>query len=109
MTSVEPMAERNGSVYSLHGTLIEACSCNVNCPCWIGEDPDLGECFAIVAYGIELLKPSFFFVAVVIICALVGAVTGSSWTTAGTLGVAFIGMAPIIGGNSFGGTALLDT
>ena len=31
------------------------------------------------------------------ICALVGAVTGSSWTTAGTLGVAFIGMAPILG------------
>ena len=31
------------------------------------------------------------------ICALVGMVTGSSWTTAGTLGVAFIGMAPILG------------
>jgi hypothetical protein len=41
------------SVYALEGTLIEACSCNVNCPCWIGEDPDLGECFAIIAYGIE--------------------------------------------------------
>jgi hypothetical protein len=41
------------SVYTLEGTLIEACSCNVNCPCWIGEDPDLGECFAIIAYGIE--------------------------------------------------------
>ena len=40
-------------VYGLQGSLIEACSCNVNCPCWIGEDPDLGECFAIVAYGIE--------------------------------------------------------
>src|ERR671931_1909723 len=40
-------------VYQLEGSLIEACSCNVNCPCWIGEDPDLGECFAIVAYGIE--------------------------------------------------------
>jgi hypothetical protein len=40
-------------VYSLEGSLIEACSCGVNCPCWIGEDPDLGECFAIIAYGIE--------------------------------------------------------
>jgi hypothetical protein len=50
----EAMTEVKAStVYSLHGTLIEACSCNVNCPCWIGEDPDLGECFAIVAYGIE--------------------------------------------------------
>jgi hypothetical protein len=47
----EPSATK--SVYTLEGTLIEACSCNVNCPCWIGEDPDLGECFAIIAYGIE--------------------------------------------------------
>src|SRR3954453_9315064 len=51
----------------------------------------------VVAYGIDLLKPSFFFVAVAVICALVGMVTGSSWTTAGTLGVAFIGRAPILG------------
>ena len=51
----------------------------------------------VVAYGIELLKPAIFFAAVAVICALIGAVTGSSWTTAGTLGVAFIGMAPILG------------
>ena len=51
----------------------------------------------VVAYGIELLKPAIFFAAVSVICALVGMVTGSSWTTAGTLGVAFMGMAPILG------------
>src|SRR3954447_25569947 len=51
----------------------------------------------VVAYGIELLRPAIFFAAVALICALVGMVTGSSWTTAGTLGVAFIGMAPILG------------
>jgi Na+:H+ antiporter, NhaC family len=51
----------------------------------------------VVAYGIELLRPAFFYVAVAVICAVVGAVTGSSWTTAGTLGVAFMGMAPILG------------
>ena len=51
----------------------------------------------VVAYGIELLDPAIFFAAVALICALIGAVTGSSWTTAGTLGVAFIGMAPILG------------
>jgi len=53
VTSLEEVGEKTGIVYSLQGTLIEACSCNVNCPCWIGEDPDLGECFAIIAYGIE--------------------------------------------------------
>jgi hypothetical protein len=54
-TTVLPAEEPSAteSVYTLEGTLIEACSCNVNCPCWIGEDPDLGECFAIIAYGIE--------------------------------------------------------
>src|SRR4051794_7267633 len=51
----------------------------------------------VVSYGIAVLKPSIFFFAVALICALVGMVTGSSWTTAGTLGVAFIGMAPILG------------
>jgi hypothetical protein len=50
---VQELGEETRTVYSLQGTLIEACSCNVNCPCWIGEDPDLGECLAIVAYGIE--------------------------------------------------------
>lgn len=40
-------------VYSLTGTLIEACSCNVLCPCWIGEDPDLGDCRAFLSYHID--------------------------------------------------------
>lgn len=38
------------AVYQLEGTLLEACSCGVLCPCWIGEDPDGGECFAFNAY-----------------------------------------------------------
>jgi NhaC family Na+:H+ antiporter len=51
----------------------------------------------VVSYGISLLHPAIFYFAVALICAVVGAVTGSSWTTAGTLGVAFVGMAPILG------------
>ena len=51
----------------------------------------------VVSYGIALLRPAIFYAAVALICAVVGAVTGSSWTTAGTLGVAFLGMAPILG------------
>ncbi|HEX5163832.1 MAG TPA: Na+/H+ antiporter NhaC [Thermomicrobiales bacterium] len=53
----------------------------------------------IVDYGIRLLDPAWFYLAVALICAITGAVTGSSWTTAGTLGVAFVGMAHIIGVN----------
>jgi hypothetical protein len=41
------------AAYSLKGTLLEACSCGVLCPCWIGEDPDGGECFAVVGYHFD--------------------------------------------------------
>jgi hypothetical protein len=39
--------------YDIKGTLLEACNCNVLCPCWIGEDPDNGTCDALLAYDIE--------------------------------------------------------
>jgi NhaC family Na+:H+ antiporter len=51
----------------------------------------------VVDYGIRVLDPSIFFLATAAICALVGMVTGSSWTTAGTLGVAFVAMAKVMG------------
>jgi Na+:H+ antiporter, NhaC family len=51
----------------------------------------------VVHYGIGLLSPTWFYVATTVICALVGLITGSSWTTAGTLGVAFVGMASVLG------------
>jgi NhaC family Na+:H+ antiporter len=51
----------------------------------------------VVDYGVRLLNPSVFFLATAAICAIVGMVTGSSWTTAGTLGVAFVGMANVMG------------
>jgi hypothetical protein len=40
-------------VYDLQGTLLEACSCGILCPCWVGEDPDLGSCEAFVAYHFD--------------------------------------------------------
>jgi hypothetical protein len=39
--------------YELEGTLLEACSCGVLCPCWIGVDPDHGTCESIDAYRFE--------------------------------------------------------
>jgi hypothetical protein len=39
--------------YDIEGTLLEACSCKVLCPCWIGEDPDGGSCSAINAYHFD--------------------------------------------------------
>jgi len=51
----------------------------------------------VVDYGVQLLNPNVFYLATAAICAIVGLVTGSSWTTAGTLGVAFVGMAKVMG------------
>jgi hypothetical protein len=39
--------------YSLEGSLLEVCDCNVLCPCWIGEDPDNGTCDAANTYHID--------------------------------------------------------
>jgi hypothetical protein len=39
--------------YDLKGSLLEACSCGILCPCWVGEDPDQGTCDAFNAYHIE--------------------------------------------------------
>ena len=45
-----PAATTEG--YQLEGTLLEVCSCETLCPCWIGEDPDYGTCQAVVAYNL---------------------------------------------------------
>ena len=48
---------------------------------------------ALIYYGLEILSPQWFYVATCIICAIAALSTGSSWTVAGTLGVALIGVA----------------
>ncbi len=50
MAVAKEVMKKQQAVYVLQGTLLEACSCGVLCPCWIGEDPDGGECFAFNAY-----------------------------------------------------------
>jgi len=46
-------AQAPAHAYLLEGTILEACNCDVLCPCWIGEDPDNGTCDAVVAYHID--------------------------------------------------------
>lgn len=47
----------------------------------------------MIYYGLSILTPSVFYAAACIICAMVSVATGSSWTTAGTVGVALVGIA----------------
>jgi len=46
----------------------------------------------MIYYGLEVLSPGIFLVATLIICSIVAIGTGSSWSTAGTVGVALIGV-----------------
>ncbi|MDO5302193.1 MAG: Na+/H+ antiporter NhaC [Tissierellia bacterium] len=52
---------------------------------------------AMIYYGLKILSPSIFLVASVIMCSIVALATGSSWTTAGTVGIALIGIGTSIG------------
>jgi Na+:H+ antiporter, NhaC family len=47
----------------------------------------------MIYYGLALLTPAVFYAAACVICAIVSLATGSSWTTAGTVGVALVGIA----------------
>jgi NhaC family Na+:H+ antiporter len=53
----------------------------------------------VVYYGVGLLNAAWFYPATAIVCGLVGLAIGSSWTTAATLGVAFVALAPLVGAN----------
>ena len=52
---------------------------------------------SMIYYGVQILSPQWFYAASCIICAIVGLSIGSSWTTAGTLGVALMGIAGALG------------
>ena len=51
----------------------------------------------MIYYGLQLLNPTFFLVATVIICAIISIATGSSWTTSATVGIALIGIGETLG------------
>jgi NhaC family Na+:H+ antiporter len=52
---------------------------------------------AMVYYGLQILNPTIFFPATVIICAIISIATGSSWTTSATVGIALVGIGTALG------------
>ena len=51
----------------------------------------------LVFYGMQLLHPSYFYVASAAICGAISLGIGSSWTTVGTIGVGLVGVAGLLG------------
>ena len=52
---------------------------------------------AMIYYGLQVLNPTIFLGACIIICAIISIATGSSWTTAATVGIALIGIGEALG------------
>jgi NhaC family Na+:H+ antiporter len=52
---------------------------------------------ALIHYGLNILSPAFFLPATLIICSIVSICIGSSWTTAGTVGVVLLGIGTTMG------------
>ena len=76
-----------------------------------------GTLLAMVYYGLQILSPNYFYVTAVVICAVVSASIGSSWTVVGTVGIGLMGIsynmdlnpaitaAAVISGAYFGDTS----
>jgi len=51
----------------------------------------------LIYYGVQVMSPQFFLISTCIICALVSLLSGSSWTTIATIGVALLGIGHALG------------
>lgn len=53
----------------------------------------------LIDFGLRMLNPTFFLVITCVVCGVISILTGSSWSTIATIGVAFMGIGTIMGFN----------
>lgn len=51
----------------------------------------------LIYYGVQIMSPQFFLVSTCVICSIVSVMTGSSWTTIATIGIALLGIGNALG------------
>lgn len=51
----------------------------------------------MIYYGVHIMNPQFFLASTCVICCIVSLMTGSSWTTVATIGVALLGIGNALG------------
>ena len=56
---------------------------------------------SMMYYGIKVIAPSIFLFTACLLCSIVSLATGSSWSTAGSMGVALIGVGTALGFPSY--------
>ncbi|WP_421694923.1 Na+/H+ antiporter NhaC [Aestuariivirga sp.] len=95
---------RGHSLQSLHAAAVASVSSGLGAifilfavGALIGTWAMSGTLVAMVYYGLQILSPNYFYVTATLVCAIVSASIGSSWTTAGTIGVGFMGIAVNMG------------
>jgi len=81
----------------------------------IGSWMQSGVVPLMIYWGLQILSPQIFLVASALICAIVALFVGSSWSTAGTVGVALVGIGTglgispgLVGGSIISGAYLGD-
>ncbi len=88
VTYKQMLAEVEENVRSTTGALLILLMVGALAGTWLVS----GIIPAMIYYGLQILNPTIFLAACVIICAIISVATGSSWTTAATVGIALIGI-----------------
>ena len=88
--------EMEGAMVKGISLALSACLILLTVGSLIGSWMLAGTAPTIIYFGLGILDPSWFYPAALVICALVAMSIGSSWTTAGTIGLALIGIAQIM-------------
>lgn len=83
------------SIQNAMQAILIACFIGMIIGAWIAG----GIVPSLIYYGLKILSPKFFLVTCLLVCSIVAVATGSAWTTAGTLGVAMVGIGYSAGGN----------
>ena len=81
------MAEVAENVKSTSGALLILLMVGALAGTWLIS----GVIPTMIYYGLQILNPTIFLAACVVICAIISIATGSSWTTSATVGIALIG------------------
>lgn len=87
-----PWKDMGESIVRSISTSIEAiliiCLIGMTVGSWVSS----GTVPIVIYYGLQIFSPRFFLISVLLLCSIMSLMTGSSWTTIGTIGVAFMGV-----------------
>lgn len=93
----QPWAELEAAMINGISRAMNACLILLVVGSMIGTWIISGTAPALIYYGLGMLDPAWLYPASLIICALVSVAIGSAWTTAGTIGIALLGVAHVMG------------